>query len=208
MGIPEFAQRFRIQASRRKIIKEGVKLMQKKKKSSSGVMAIVLWVLWVALWTVLFNELDAEVKGNSLKTEVAPVQPHRAEYYPATADELAEEDYWNQMELLAVCVEAEAGNQGLEGKRLVVDVILNRVDDKTGEWPDTIEGVISQKNHFASYWDGGMERVIEPSEETLKAVRMEVEERSYPGLYYFREGTWSAYGTPWRKVGDHYFSTK
>lgn len=140
-------------------------------------------------------------------TEVAPVQPE-LEYYPETPEEYAEEDYWNSVEMIAICVEAEAGNQGLEGKRLVVDVILNRVDDDSGEWPDTIQEVIGQLNQFSSYWDGGMERVIEPSEETFEAVRMELEERSYPGIYYFREGTWSEYGTPWRQVGDHYFSTK
>lgn len=135
------------------------------------------------------------------KSKIAPVQLE-------TPEEIAEEDYWNSLELLAVCVEAEAGNQGLEGKRLVVDVILNRVDDKSDEWPDSITEVIMQDNHFTSYWDGGMESVIEPSEETFKAVRMELEERSYPGIYYFREGKWSDYGTPWKKVGDHYFSTK
>lgn len=112
----------------------------------------------------------------------------------------------DELELLAICVEAEAGNQDLLGKRLVVDVILNRVDD--ADWPDTITEVISQPYAFSSFWDGGMERVIEPSETTFKAVRMELEERSYPGLYYFRTDWYSDYGEPWRKVGDHYFSKK
>lgn len=178
--------------------------MHKKKKTSGEMVSIVLWVLWVALWTILFNKLDEQVNAGTVNSEVAPVQ----QYYPLTEEELAEEDYWNSLELLAVCVEAEAGNQKLEGKRLVVDVILNRADDKSGEWPDTIPEVITQLNQFTSYWDGGMAKVIEPSEETFEAVRMELEERSYPGIYYFREGTWSEYGTPWRKIGDHYFSTK
>jgi spore germination cell wall hydrolase CwlJ-like protein len=45
-----------------------------------------------------------------------------------TPETLALEDYYDQLELLALCVEAEAGNQDQMGKRLVVDVILNRVD--------------------------------------------------------------------------------
>lgn len=112
----------------------------------------------------------------------------------------------DELELMALCVEAEAGNQELNGKRMVADVILNRVDDP--DFPDTIEGVITQPYHFSSYWDGGMERVGEPSEETIRAVEMELEERGWPGLLYFTAGNWPEYGTPWRKVGDHYFNTK
>lgn len=123
-----------------------------------------------------------------------------------TPDDLEEESYYDSLEMLAVCVEAEAGNQPLDGRRMVADVILNRVDNP--DFPDTIEGVISQPYHFSSYWDGGMDKVIEPSELTIKAVQMELEERGYPGLLYFKEGGYSDYGTPWRKVGDHYFSTK
>lgn len=112
----------------------------------------------------------------------------------------------DELELLAICVEAEAGNQSLIGKRMAVDVILNRVDDT--DFPDTIEGVITQKNAFTSYWDGGMDRVVEPSEETIRAVQMELEVRTWPGLFYFTAEGWPEYGKPWKKVGDHYFSTK
>lgn len=131
--------------------------------------------------------------------------PTRAAGDMPTEEEIAEEEYWDSLELLAICVEAEAGNQGLDGKRMVVDVILNRVDDP--DWPDTIEEVISQPVHFSSYWDGSMDNVS-VSDETFEAVRMELEKRSWTGIYYFTAGKYSEYGTPWRKVGDHYFSTK
>lgn len=122
-----------------------------------------------------------------------------------TEADIAEEIYYDSLELLAICVETEAGNQGLDGKRMVVSVILNRVDDE--EWPDDIAGVISQPYQFASYWDGGMDKAI-PSEETFEAVRMELHARGWPGLYYFSADGYSEYGTPWQQVGDHYFSTK
>lgn len=122
-----------------------------------------------------------------------------------TAVDIEEEMYYDSLELLAICVEAEAGNQGLEGKRMVTDVILNRVDDV--DWPDDIVGVISQPYHFTSYWDESMEGTV-PAEETFEAVRMELQERSWPGLYYFSADGYSKYGTPWQQVGDHYFSTK
>lgn len=127
-------------------------------------------------------------------------------YAKSTEDELEEELYCDSLELLAICVQAEAGNQPLNGRRMVVDVILNRVDDP--DWPDTIEGVITQRNQFTSYWDGGMEKVYEPDELTIKAVQMELKQRGWPGLYYFTAGGYGKHGTPWKKVGDHYFSTK
>lgn len=126
--------------------------------------------------------------------------------YEMTEEEILEEMMCDELEELAICVEAEAGNQDLQGKRLVACVILNRVEDD--DWPDTIHGVISQPYQMSSYWDGGMDRVDSPSEETYEAVALELEERSYPGIYYFTAGGYSEYGTPWRKVGDHYFSTK
>lgn len=126
-------------------------------------------------------------------------------YFMAEPIPVSTEAEISDLDLIAACVEAEAGNQDLTGKRLVADVILNRVDAEG--FPDSVEGVISQPRHFASYWNGAMDKA-EPTEETYEAVRMEMEERSYPGLLYFDSGDYLPYGTPWKKVGDHYFSTR
>lgn len=174
----------------------------KRNKKPFYVIAIAL----IAMYAVVYILRPATVSGQPVSgvfdqiIPVAPVQPDPVD--------IEEEEYWDGLELLAICVEAEAGNQGLEGKRLVADVILNRAEDRSGQWPDTISGVISQKNQFTSYWDGNMAGIWEPSEETYQAVRIEVEQRGYPEIYYFREGEWSDYGTPWEKIGAHYFSTK
>lgn len=125
--------------------------------------------------------------------------------YPVTEmtqEMIDEEMYFDSLEMLATCVEAEAANQGLEGKRLVVDVILNRVDSP--EFPNSITEVITQPYHFSSYWDGAMDRVV-PSEETFEAVRLELEHRSNKEILYFTAGEWPEYGVHWKKVGDHYF---
>lgn len=127
---------------------------------------------------------------------------------PATAEpETVNESQWQQsdMDLLLRCVEAEAGNQSLDGRRMVADVILNRVRDP--DFPNTIEDVIAEPYRFSSYWDGRMATVT-VSELTIKAVEMEIEGVSYPGLFYFTAEGYSRYGTPWHKIGDHYFSTK
>ena len=50
--------------------------------------------------------------------------------YEMTDEDIALEEYYDSLELLACCVEAEAGDQGLVGKKYVVDVVLNRVDDE------------------------------------------------------------------------------
>jgi hypothetical protein len=125
--------------------------------------------------------------------------------YGVTEEQIAEEDYWGELELLAACVEAEAGNQGLEGKRLVADVILNRVDDP--DFPDSIEGVITQPYAFTSYWNG-MVSSVSISDETFQAVSMELEERSNTELLFFTAYAYGEYGTPCFQNGDHYFSTK
>nr|DAZ74097.1 MAG TPA: Cell Wall Hydrolase [Caudoviricetes sp.] len=174
----------------------------KKNKKPFYVMVIVIIIMYVVIYILR----PAPVSGQPVSgvfdqiTPVTPVQPDPVD--------IEEEEYWDSLELLAICVEAEAGNQGLQGKRLVADVILNRAEDTSGQWPDTISGAISQKNQFTSYWDGNMAGIWEPSEETYQAIRMEVEQRGYPGIYYFREGQWPGCGTPWKKTGDHYFSTK
>lgn len=125
--------------------------------------------------------------------------------YPVTEmtqEMIDEEMYYDSLELLAICVEAEAANQGLEGKRLVADVILNRVDSPL--FPDNITDVITQPYHFTSYWDGAMARA-EPTQETFEAVRMELEHRSNTEILYFTADEWPEYGTRWKQVGDHYF---
>ena len=177
-----------------------------------AAVAIYVWAASRSPYTVGAAELEhepaVEEKASIVKgQEIAPVQPD-PQIDEMTPEEIAEEEYWDSLELLAICVEAEAGNQSLEGKRLVVDVILNRVDDRSGVWGDDIASVITQRGQFTSYWDGGMDKVWEPSPETYKAVEMELEERGHPGVYYFREGTWPKYGSHWKKVGDHYFSGK
>ena len=119
-------------------------------------------------------------------------------------DDLAEEMYYDSLELLACCVQAEAGNQSIEGKQLVADVILNRVDSET--FPNDIENVIMQAGQFAVVKNGSINKV-EPTAETWQAVSNEIENRQNDEVMYFKANGYSTYGTPYAKVGDHYFST-
>ena len=52
-------------------------------------------------------------------------------------------------ELLRTILALEAQDEPFEGKKAVVEVILNRV--QSPEWPDTVYGVLSQKGQFATW---------------------------------------------------------
>lgn len=106
------------------------------------------------------------------------------------------------IELLAKVVEAEAGNQGIEGKRLVTDVILNRVDSDI--FPDNIHDVIYQKNQFSVV--GYIDSVV-VTDETFAAIESELIDRINWDIVYFN-AVGFMYGKPWMKVGGHYFSTE
>lgn len=109
--------------------------------------------------------------------------------------------YGSDLEMIAKVVHAEAGNQSLEGKRMVAAVVLNRVESET--FPDTVDEVISQKGQFATY--RSLEKTV-PLWDDMLAAKMEMESRSNNEVLFFRNGHYG-YGEPLMKVGDHYFST-
>lgn len=123
----------------------------------------------------------------------------------ATPDDIEEEIYWDSLELLALCIEAEAGNQSQYGKRLVCDVVLNRTDDP--DFPNTIWDVIMQPHQFTVVSNGSIYKV-DPSEETFQVVREELENRTNDQVLFFTSEGYSAYGKSWEKVEAHYFSVK
>ena len=141
---------------------------------------------------------------------VSPAPKHAKHEIELDIEELYEEDiaeemYYDDLEYLACCVEAEAGNQPKLGKQLVVDVILNRVDHD--RYPDSIREVIEQSGQFAVVRNGSIDRA-EPSAVTWQAVTEEINDRVNDEVLFFQTGGYSAYGTAWQKVGEHYFSTE
>ena len=111
------------------------------------------------------------------------------------------------IDLMARIVRAEAGNQTFHGKRLVADVILNRVDSE--EFPDNVQDVIFQTNQFSTTTDGALERADQTvTGEDYRAVELEIESRTDTTILYFTAGNYNSCGTPAYRCGDHYFSTK
>lgn len=109
------------------------------------------------------------------------------------------------LDLLAWVVRAEAGNQPVEGKRAVVDVVLNRVDSET--FPDTIEEVIFQRGQFTCVQNGALDRAARTvDEEDYLAVLMELDNRTDDQILFFSTGK-CRNGEFVCKIGDHYFGT-
>lgn len=153
---------------------------------------------------------NAQIQGmfvdtvNTATEEIFPNGPVvNYSIYEPTEEEIAEEMYYDSLEMLAICVEAEAGAEPYLGKQLVADVILNRADEA-----GSIEAAITAPGAFSSYSDGGMQRHNVPGEDTYAAVAEELKYRQYPSLWYFRENRYAEWGTPWQRVGNHYFSTR
>lgn len=122
-----------------------------------------------------------------------------------TEEDIKEMDYWGELELLAAVVEAEAGNQDMTGKRLVVDVVLNRVDSPL--FPDTITEVLEQPGQFTTMWNGAVEDAgYHMQQDDYDAVMMEVTgKRLDYDIYFFTAGEYNASCKPAYIHGDHYF---
>lgn len=90
-------------------------------------------------------------------------------------------------ETLCRIVEAEAGSEDEEGKLLVANVVLNRVEDE--HFPDTVKEVVFQEEQgvyqFSPVADGSYYRV-NVSEETCQAVERALggEDISQGALYF------------------------
>lgn len=147
---------------------------------------------------------EAEVTAERIRWEQME-QEESVQVTELTEEDIAEENYWDELELLAQVVEAEAGNQDMTGKRLVVDVVLNRVDSPL--FPDTITEVLEQKNQFSTMWNGAVEDAgWHMQEDDYTAVMMEVTgKRLDYDIYYFTAGEYNDSCKPAYIHGDHYF---
>lgn len=84
----------------------------------------------------------------------------KAGWYTAVLCEDAGEEIMTkeEQELLMKLAYAEAGNQGVEGMWLVMSVVINRKNSP--DYPNSIVGVIYQKNQFATVKNGALDRAI------------------------------------------------
>lgn len=150
-------------------------------------------IIMVAMVTSLLIELEPPI---------APVQPQAFMIEePTEAPKQEKVVTYDSIDMLARCVQAEAGNQGLMGKQLVVDVILNRVDSP--RFPNDIASVISQPGQFSVY-PYSMNRAVVDAE-TLQAIMNELGSRTDDKILFFTAGHYNKYCIPAYQYGAHYF---
>lgn len=164
----------------------------------------------------IFEEID---------TAVVPSSPVHAEPPAATSvstiiiDEVSpasavfDEQRDRDIRLLAQLIQAEAGIEDFDGKRLVADVVLNRRDNETDNifrTLTTIEDVVFYQNAFSSIDDGNFDEAAdEISEDCYLAAEMEYDAASGSRLdnrvVYFTAGDYGKYGEHAYQHGRHYF---
>lgn len=109
-----------------------------------------------------------------------------------------------EIELIALVTMAEAEAEPDEGKRLVIDTILNRLDSEY--FPNTINEVVYQENQYSSMWNGRVDKCY-VKEDICQLVREEMDSRTNSEVIFFRLDEYSDYGSPMFPVGSHYFSS-
>lgn len=136
-------------------------------------------------------------------------EPERVQQEPIRETRSGAGNSYNEY-LLARIAMAEAEGESIEGKAMVIRVVLNRKESSA--FPDTIEGVIFEDGQFTPVENGRFERV-EPDAECWAALNMvlidewdESEGALYFEAIYNGEETWHSENLEYIKtVGNHNF---
>lgn len=107
----------------------------------------------------------------------------------------------------------ESRNQSDEGVVAVMHVIKNRVAHKA--WPDTVKGVVYQKNQFSYLWDGSTKKAMKKEQHKRMAVLAhkvlngEVESSVADSVFYhtryIKKPLWARNNCVVTTIGSHVF---
>ena len=169
----------------------------------------------IGLVLLVFSNTSMELnKAEPVEiVETQPIEPTEsiAAVESSTEDEqeeILEEIRDGEIELLALVIYAEAGNQDELGKRYVADVVMNRVNSEY--FPDTVEEVVYQRNpvQFACAFDGALDKAgYNITEDCFRIAEEEYWNQRDTEIVYFRTRKYHGSGRKKFKHGDHYFST-
>ena len=120
------------------------------------------------------------------------------------------DSYYNQDDLfwLSRIIQAECGNQPLEGRMAVGNVVMNRV--KNPAFPSTVKGVLSQKNQFTTWKNGALANRT-PNATSVIAAKLvldggEVESTKGATFFDSNSNSWAARNkTCVAVIGNHKF---
>lgn len=167
----------------------------------NGIMSVVLTTAGIAT-----GAAAAEI-GRPDEVEVVQVQEKVEKLYTpkvVTVTELVEVDpepavslTFEEKQLIARVIQAEAGGEDMVGKRLVADTVINRVRDP--HFPATVQAVVWQPCQYCvSGWY---------SDECMEAVEIECQNGQIDEwIVWFAAGSYLPYGVPAYQHGGHCFS--
>lgn len=158
------------------------------------VTALVALIFAVMAISSIVAEAEREAAGQQAPPLITLAQPTETPWPTAEPQPTPEPTYTSMIHsydwdgederMLAKIAMAEAEGESVEGKALVILVVLNRV--WSDEFPDSIEEVIFQKNQFSPVAEGGRYWTTEPDAgcyETLELVMGGWDESQ--GAFYF-----------------------
>lgn len=176
------------------------------------IICIILWAFGFMCGYAYAGERDI-IEADDPPT-VIHIQSETSEQVEQTEPELTENLYdcvamgmtSEEFRILEQIVALEAQDEPYEGQKAVVEVILNRV--LSPEFPDSVYGVLSQKNQFTSwkYLDNPYNTPGQSEKNAIdEVIRKGNKNTVLPEDYVFFS-TEKVNGTDFIKIGNHQFS--
>lgn len=144
------------------------------------VTALVALIFAVMAISSIVAEAEREAAGQQAPPLITLAQPTETPWPTAEPQPTPEPTYTSMIHsydwdgederMLAKIAMAEAEGESVEGKTLVILVVLNRV--WSDEFPDSIEEVIFQKNQFSPVAEGGRYWTTEPDAGCYEALEL------------------------------------
>lgn len=175
-------------------------------------ISIIFSLCAILMFSIPTHSAGGEISDDSQAMEIIPVSMPVVTYIPIEeisetgVEEIAKKELLSEedISLIALVTMAEAEGECEEGKRLVIDTVLNRIDSEY--FPDTAYDVIYQPYQFSSMWNGRADR-CEVRDDICLLVKEELESRTNYDVIFFTAGCYSDYGVPMFQVENHYFSS-
>ena len=179
-----------------------------------GIIFAYLAFLGVLFYPVVNSSTEIkEVKFEPIEKQIEPSKEINAQ---EIMDELVTESQeerikgfeitYDEAQMLMKIAMAEAESDGIQGKAMVMAVVLNRVEDD--RFPDSIEEVIFQEHQFSPIADGRYEKAEPDVECHLALAEIERGEYDTVDALYFENASqsWQASNCEYLgTVGHHRF---
>ena len=186
-------------------------MSERKKLSQFAMFVLIAIVLWSLVKSgnvekVENPEPEIELVYIVVESESEPEQVEDIVEDVVVEDVVVEDDlYW-----LSRIISAEAKGESIEGQIAVGNVVLNRM--KSDEFPDTLKGVIFQKNQFSPVSNGMI--YDEPTSESVESAKKVLVGEKVVGddvLFFYNPNVVGSSSWIWSRevvdtIGNHNFA--